>query len=454
MPRASTYRAALAGGLLAALLAGCGAVGDDGAAGSCEGPVDLAPSGTTGGALAPGDCTIEALFPGSGDPTLADQYRITLTANSRLTIRMHSAEVDSFLILLDAFRSLPPIAVGDDTGATLDATIEVPLRAGTYIVLANSFGLETGRYTLVTRAVPAAWLPTPTDGAPSDRHDHTAVWSVAEVIIWGGQGTHATPLNSGGRLDPRTGTWRPMATAGAPSPRWGHTAVWTGTEMIVWGGYARLCCGEAALATGARYDPVSDTWTPTAAAGAPSARGRHSAVWTGSEMIVWGGEGAFGLLGTGAAYDPSADTWSAVSASDAPPPTHCHVSLWTGSEMIVWGGQTDRHLGCGLFSTNTGARYDPAGDTWSPMAPGPSIPPESGAAAVWSGREVLVWSGQGARYDPGADAWTPIAEIGAPSSRTWHTLTWTGSAMVVWGGRWAGASGAGGIYDPSADPAP
>jgi len=35
---------------------------------------------------------------------------------------------------------------------------------------------------------------------------------------------------------------------------------------------------------------IEDTWTATA--GAPSARSNHTAVWTGSEMIVWGGLGA------------------------------------------------------------------------------------------------------------------------------------------------------------------
>src|SRR6266705_2043532 len=34
---------------------------------------------------------------------------------------------------------------------------------------------------------------------------------------------------------------------------------------------------------------IDDTWTPTSLTKAPSARWYHTAVWTGSEMIVWGG---------------------------------------------------------------------------------------------------------------------------------------------------------------------
>ena len=55
----------------------------------------------------------------------------------------------------------------------------------------------------------------------------------------------------------------PSAT-NAPSARFRHTAVWTGTEMIVWGGQL--------INTGGRYDPATDSWKPTSAINAPSAR--------------------------------------------------------------------------------------------------------------------------------------------------------------------------------------
>ena len=64
-----------------------------------------------------------------------------------------------------------------------------------------------------------------------------------------------------------------------------HTAVWTGSQMIVWGGY-----GESNFAnTGGRYNPSMNSWTTTSTANAPTARSSHTAVWTGTEMIVWGG---------------------------------------------------------------------------------------------------------------------------------------------------------------------
>jgi len=86
-------------------------------------------------------------------------------------------------------------------------------------------------------------------------------------------------------------------------------------------------------------DPCTDdTWTATTTTNAPSARSYPTAIWTGSEMIVWGGGTASGTLNTGARYDPSIDSWTATSTTNAPEARAYHTAVWTGSEMIVWGG--------------------------------------------------------------------------------------------------------------------
>jgi hypothetical protein len=106
------------------------------------------------------------------------------------------------------------------------------------------------------------------------------------MIVWGGTGQFLS-LNTGGRYDPATDSWSPTSTgANLPATRYRHTAVWTGAEMIVWGG-SEIGSG---LNTGGRYDPTTDSWFPTSTgANVPRARYSHTAVWTGAEMIVWGG---------------------------------------------------------------------------------------------------------------------------------------------------------------------
>ena len=55
-------------------------------------------------------------------------------------------------------------------------------------------------------------------------------------------------------------------------------------------------------------------------------------------MIVWGGNGLSGDLNTGARYNPITNSWTAISTVNAPLGRQFPQSVWTGTEMIVWGG--------------------------------------------------------------------------------------------------------------------
>jgi len=97
----------------------------------------------------------------------------------------------------------------------------------------------------------------------------------------------------------RAESWKPTRV-GPPEARSSHTAVWTGTRMIIWGGWS----GSSCLNTGGRYNPSTNSWTPTSTTGAPAGRYNHTALWTGSQMIVWGGYDGGGHLRTGGRYTP------------------------------------------------------------------------------------------------------------------------------------------------------
>jgi hypothetical protein len=43
----------------------------------------------------------------------------------------------------------------------------------------------------------------------------------------------------------------------------------------------------------------------------------QSSAPAGSEMIVWGGLGEFGIFNNGSRYDPTADTWTTTSTVNA-----------------------------------------------------------------------------------------------------------------------------------------
>ncbi|HEV7903226.1 MAG TPA: Ig-like domain-containing protein, partial [Pyrinomonadaceae bacterium] len=262
--------------------------------------------------------------------------------------------------------------------------------------------------------------------------------------VWG-VNDFSTGPGQGGRYNPQTDSWRPVTTSGAPVNRSYFTGVWTGTEMIIWGGQSN----DATLQnTGGRYNPSTDTWRPTNTSGAPQARYIHTAVWTGSEMIVWGGSGE-GLthFNTGGRYNPANDTWRPTSTVGAPEPRRFHTAVWTGAEMIVWGGRIgDYNDSDGLF--NTGGRYNPSTDAWTPTTTAGAPTPRFKHSAVWTGELMIVWGGiaqnafmgftgstnTGGRYQPQTNAWTPTSTLRAPGRRHEHIAFWTGTGMLVWGG--------------------
>ena len=321
------------------------------------------------------------------------------------------------------------------TGAPAARRAHTAVWTGTeMLVWGGSSGSVFGdgaRYNPVSNA----WTVLNPTGAPSARAFHTAVWTGAEMIVWGGSGA-SNNLADGARFNPtanaNAGVWTALPSANAPAARSNHTAVWTGTEMIVWGGVDALQLGD-----GARYNLSANTWTALPLTGAPSARYYHSAVWTGSQMIVWGGtNNASAFFSDGARYIPASDSWIALNSASAPSPRGQQLAVWSGSVMIIWGGLN------GSTAQNTGSRYDPVGDTWNATSATGAPSARYGSAVVWSGTEMMLWSGitsvsvyptTGGRYNPATNSWTQTATA-SPVARSGHSAVWTGNEMIIWGG--------------------
>ncbi len=312
-----------------------------------------------------------------------------------------------------------------------------------------------GRYDPSTDS----WQPTSIGAnVPSGRTKHTAIWDNVnnQMIIWGGR--DANELNTGARYDSTNDSWLPTSIGtNVPSGREGHTAIWdtVNNQMIIWGGY-----DSGNTNTGGRYDPSNDSWQPTSiSANVPIARNNHTAIWTGSEMIVWGGDGGFN---TGGRYDPSMDSWfSTNTGTNVPQARYWHTAIWTGNEMIVWGGSN------GSASLNTGGRYDPNTDSWKITTIGGNVPSaRKQHTAVWDtvNNQMIIWGGYdgtstlltGGRYDPITNSWLPTnTGTNIPASRKSHTAVWdaVNNQMIIWGGNKASLdyTNTGGRYDPITD---
>ncbi len=114
-------------------------------------PVEIASTAMASGSLSVGDCTIAQLEIDPENLSFVDVYSVTLVEDGFLTVTLDSAEFDAFLGIFDSTLT-ELVAADDDGGDDVNSRVwAVPVPAGTYLILANSFfDGETGEYTLNT----------------------------------------------------------------------------------------------------------------------------------------------------------------------------------------------------------------------------------------------------------------------------------------------------------------
>ena len=273
-----------------------------------------------------------------------------------------------------------------------------------------------------------------------------SAWTGKELIVLGGKLRPDYGV-VGGRYNPDARSWKAIEF---PYEQWsGFEGVWTGRELVLWGGPES---SRRPSRHGAVFDPATETWRRTSRAPV-GGRWSHDATWTGSEMIVWGGTNADSDLLDGVAYNPVSDSWTRIAAAPISAREWMPIT-WTGKEVLVWGRSSSSK------NRADGAAYDPATDSWRTLASSP-LQARHYHSAVWTGDELLIFGGynyrrsfaNGAAYDPATDAWRELPR--APiKARFEHSAIWTGGEMMVFGGTWDFghiALGDGALYDPAED---
>jgi hypothetical protein len=202
-------------------------------------------------------------------------------------------------------------------------------------------------------------------------------------------------------------------------------------------------------------------------------RWKHSMVWTGGELVVWGGEldvanmgipGQNAIYNDGAAYDPIARRWRTMSESPLPGDSDpgggiggggVARAVWTGSEVLVvqagraaaWNPETDRWrevasppgdgtlglvaAGDVVIQLDRGAvwAWHPRDNEWSRL-PDPPVELSQGIV-VWTGEEVVILGVSptvGAAYDPNREEWR---ELPSTSHTRAAAAVWTGEEVLV-----------------------
>jgi hypothetical protein len=207
--------------------------------------------------------------------------------------------------------------------------------------------------------------------------------SAALVGVQCGHLPTAAPARAAGQARARrrgatsmlAGTWRRLPAAPSPQATAMTVSVWTGSQMVIFGrAYPRPPAG---VDIAAAYTPATNRWRRLVALAGPTGnfQGEYHAVWTGTQMLVLGPDDF-------QAYEPRTNRWR----RPAPPPAAvagAGLVLWTGKEMIDWGG------GCCGGALSTGWAFNPVTSRWRKLPSSP-LAPSQVPAGVWTGRELIV----------------------------------------------------------------
>lgn len=187
-------------------------------------------------------------------------------------------------------------------------------------------------------------------------------------------------------------------------------------------------------------DPTSEPTTPAPGGGGVelldpgplSVRRGAALVWTGRQVVVWGGD----VVTDGAAYEPQTRQWRTIAPSPLPATPETPIGVWADGEVVLLRGAA-------------AAAWSPKTNEWRrlPDASGKQV-----TGAVWTGHEVVTVPAFEA-LDPSAGAWRELPE--PPVELVEATARWTGEEVLVVGrqeplGTFAGDA-VGARYDPESD---
>ncbi len=204
----------------------------------------------------------------------------------------------------------------------------------------------------------------------------------SRILLWGGNSPYSlSSVSPGWSFDLSSNQWKKISTTGAPnSMRNDFSSHWTGQKLLIWGGHDNLRDSSGVsyfpyalfYNDGGLYDPVTDTWELFNTPASISPRAFHASVWTGTEMLIWGGLTSSSncnvagqnnsCIDQGAAFNPNTKTWRTIAASGSLGLFQSSAVFKDGAMYIVDGFSK---MESNSIQTSTNAlRYNVSDDSW------------------------------------------------------------------------------------------
>lgn len=326
------------------------------------------------------------------------------------------------LTTIPTITTIPPTVTTVPTTQTSRTSAVTALTGSDYLVWGGEDGTdETDRNDGFAMDLDSGAV-TAIPPAPIRRSGGTqGAWTGTELVVWSahapGCGACDGLTPQAAAWNPRTKTWRAIAAPPLVAVTDTQAAVWTGALVVT------VTSGGAAAA----YDPAADRWITIATVQA-RASGRASLVWTGSEVVYWAPASFAGpfpspigrpVADRGWRWAPGRDAWEPLPNLPDGHRTQLASAVWTGSDVVVWGAATG---GDSAKDIAVGARWRPGDETWKAMAPSPQ-----GAGRGYVGtagsQGLAVDRATGlvvvTPIDLGDGATTPTAMVYEPRSDTW-----------------------------------
>jgi hypothetical protein len=270
------------------------------------------------------------------------------------------------------------------------------------------------------------------------------------MIVWGGNEAHWSSLqqdhllNDGATYDPKDGTWLKTRDPndfqeGPFRGRRNHVAVWTGKEMIIWGGrgedYEQLSDGSRYV-PGDRVTNIGNQWFPMAPPPFPAPE-TVEGVWTGSELVLVMGmsrdPSTNELVTVAAAYNNQADTWRMLPTPPLP--------TTYGAKLLSIGGTVALVRTTGFGRSPSPPQplvelFDTRSERWS-VVQDFQLDIETQLDAVSAGRHLLVFVGftrtpdaTSVAINVDSEAVRPIRK--APPDVALANPVWSGKEVLFW----------------------